>query len=98
SVPVIFITAQDEPSQRRQAIAVTPHYLAKPFLGEILVDAVHCALEQERSRSQRTDPRNGENRALVPLPQIARPIVSRSGRRRTAISDGSAPVLRWSAR
>jgi FixJ family two-component response regulator len=43
--PVIFITAHDEPSAREQAAqAGAVAYLAKPFHGRRLVDAVNRAL------------------------------------------------------
>jgi len=44
-VPVIFITAHDEPAVREQALALgAVGYLVKPFDGRLLIDALARAL------------------------------------------------------
>jgi FixJ family two-component response regulator len=43
-VPLIFITAHDEPDIRLEAEASTAHFLVKPFSGRLLIEAVHRAL------------------------------------------------------
>ncbi len=43
-VPLILITAHDDPGVRREAEANTALFLVKPFSGRLLVDAVHRAL------------------------------------------------------
>lgn len=43
-VPLILITAHDDPGVRREAEANTALFLLKPFSGRLLVDAVHRAL------------------------------------------------------
>lgn len=42
--PAIFISAQDEPAARLQAISAGASYLPKPFAGRRLVEAVNHAL------------------------------------------------------
>jgi len=47
SVPVIFMTAHDDPRTRERAEASGPvAYLQKPFQGRLLLDAVARALSQ----------------------------------------------------
>jgi len=43
-VPLIFITAHDEPEVRLEAESHSALFLVKPFSGRTLVDAVHRAL------------------------------------------------------
>jgi FixJ family two-component response regulator len=43
-VPLIFITAHDEPEARLEAEANSALFLVKPFSGRLLIDAVHRAL------------------------------------------------------
>jgi FixJ family two-component response regulator len=43
-VPLIFITAHDEPEVRSEAEANAALFLVKPFTGRRLIDAVHRAL------------------------------------------------------
>lgn len=43
-VPLIFITAHDEPETRLEAESHTHLFLVKPFSGRALVDAVHRAM------------------------------------------------------
>jgi DNA-binding response OmpR family regulator len=43
-VPVIFITAHDEPETRSEAEANSSAILVKPFSGRVLIQAVHEAL------------------------------------------------------
>jgi FixJ family two-component response regulator len=43
-IPVIFITADDDPGARDRALqAGAVSYLSKPVLGEALLDAIHAA-------------------------------------------------------
>ncbi|AOB32248.1 histidine kinase [Bordetella sp. H567] len=45
-IPVIFITAHDEPGVREQALAAgAVAYLRKPFNDEVLIDAVSKAMD-----------------------------------------------------
>lgn len=56
-LPVIFITAFDDPeSHRRAATAGAIAYLTKPFSGKKLVAAVAQALGPNRSRKNHTAP------------------------------------------
>lgn len=43
-IPLIFITAHDEPQVRNEAEANSALFLVKPFSGRRLIDAVHRAL------------------------------------------------------
>ena len=46
--PFILITANDSPGVRAEASARGAMYLAKPFLGEELLDAIDAATERSR--------------------------------------------------
>jgi len=46
--PFILITAKDSPGVRAEASARGAMYLAKPFLGEELLDAIDAATERSR--------------------------------------------------
>jgi len=43
-VPLIFISAHDEPEARLEAEANSALFLVKPFSGRLLIDAVHRAM------------------------------------------------------
>ena len=44
-IPMIFITARDDPPARAQAVkAGAVDFLKKPFAGDTLLDAIHAAL------------------------------------------------------
>lgn len=44
-IPMIFITARDDPETRAQALkAGAVDFLKKPFAGDSLLDAIHAAL------------------------------------------------------
>ena len=51
-IPVIFITALDSPDIRKQAMALgCSAYLPKPFLGELLMDAIREAVSQSHQKA-----------------------------------------------
>lgn len=48
-VPLIFVTAHDEPEMRQEAEACSAQFLVKPFTGRRLVEAVESALRGNHS-------------------------------------------------
>jgi FixJ family two-component response regulator len=47
-IPIIFITAYDEPTTREQCLADGAfEYFCKPLAGEKLVSAIHAAIDRE---------------------------------------------------
>jgi FixJ family two-component response regulator len=51
--PVVFITAHDVPSARRQAVANAGGYLVKPFPSHALVEAVNHAIDGSEASPHR---------------------------------------------
>lgn len=61
SIPIIFITGHgDIPMSVEAMKAGAMEFLTKPFRGQVLLDAIHKAIERDRSRRQ-------ENRRLAEL-------------------------------
>jgi len=52
SIPVVFITALDNEMNRTEARRVGDAYLAKPFLGRDLIDAVVQAIHSQTSNTE----------------------------------------------
>lgn len=52
-IPIIFITAYDEPSTRERCLADGAfEYLCKPLSGDTLVSAIHAAIDQHSAVGQ----------------------------------------------
>jgi CheY-like chemotaxis protein len=51
SIPLIFITAHDEPRIREQCLADgASAYLRKPLRGDVLIRSIHAAMGQAAAR------------------------------------------------